>query len=146
MSLLPFAYNCGMNLRANPTFRPGNRAKLEALLVPRIIAAVTQASESVVDEAKAIVPVDTGELQESIHSEVVWLGTKVTGTIKAEAPHAAFVEFGTGQRGAASPGAGPYTYSSTWPGMVAQPYIRPALDTGQGAIVEAFAAQGLKLP
>jgi hypothetical protein len=29
--------------------------------------------------------------------------------------------------------------------MVAQPYMRPALDTAQGAIVEAFTAQGLKL-
>jgi HK97 gp10 family phage protein len=134
-----------LKLRANPTFRPGNQAKLEALLVPRIIAAVARASEAVVTEAKAIVPVDTGELQESIHSETVWAGTKVTGTIQADAPHAAFVEFGTGQRGAASPGAGPYPYSSTWPGMVAQPYMRPALDTAQSAITEAFAAQGLKL-
>lgn len=55
-------------------------------------------------DAKRIVPVDTGELQESIHPESSAEGHFVV----ADADHALFVEQGTSK-------------------MQAQPYLRPAL-------------------
>lgn len=44
--------------------------------------------------------------------------------------HAAYVEFGTGQRGSASPSPpkwdGPLSYRADWDGMAAQPFLFPA--------------------
>jgi HK97 gp10 family phage protein len=115
-------------------------------VVPALVDAVTEACETVVEEAQAIVPVDTGELRESIHTASVELvGSTVQGNVEASAPHAGFVEFGTGARGAASPGAGPYPYTESWPGMPAQSYMRPALDTARPEIQQAFASRGFKV-
>ena len=91
-------------------------------------------------EAQAIVPVDTGELKASIQTSVEWSGTTVEGEVFADSPHAGFIEFGTGQRGAASPGAGPYPYSPGWPGMPAQPFMRNSLDSSKRAILGIFEA------
>jgi hypothetical protein len=55
-----------------------------------------------------------------------------------DSPHAAYVEYGTGQRGEASAGAGDGPYDPNWPGMVAQPFLRPATDLSRPAIVEIF--------
>jgi len=54
--------------------------------------------------------------------------------------YAGYVEFGTGRRGAASPGAGPFPYRQSWPGMAAQPYCRPALDIGRSQVLTAWQA------
>jgi hypothetical protein len=52
-------------------------------------------------------------------------------------PHAAYVEFGTGRRGAGSAPAGaPGGYDSHWPGMAAQPYLYPAAQMARGAFLE----------
>lgn len=134
-----------MKLRADSNFRPGSFAALEARVVPRLIKAVENASEVVVTEAKAICPVDTGALQDSIADQVKWEGTKVTGSVYAPMPYAAYVEFGTGIRGASSAGAGPYAYSPTWTGMAARPFLRPALDTSRGGILDAFKEQGFNV-
>jgi HK97 gp10 family phage protein len=116
------------------------------LVVPRLVKAVQESQLHVMFEAQAIVPIDTGELQSSIGTGPVELvGNTVSGTVEATAPYAAYVEFGTGQRGAASAGAGAGPYSPTWPGMPAQPYLRPALDTARPAILGAFADQGFKI-
>lgn len=135
-----------MNFRATSEFKPVDLSRIMQRIVPPLVAAVTESCTAVVGEAQVIVPVDTGELKDSIHTASVELvGTEVRGVVTASAPHAGFVEFGTGVRGAESPGAGPYPYSSSWPGMMAQPYMRPALDTARSAIVEAFAKRGFKL-
>ena len=131
-----------MNFRASSTFRAGDFSRLEALLVPRIKAAVEVGTKAVFDESQNLVPVDTGELKDSGSYAVEWAGHAVKGKVSYSAGHAAFVCFGTGIRGSASAGAGPFPYSTTWPGMVAQPYIRPALDSQRGAILAAFAEQG----
>lgn len=60
--------------------------------------------------AKRIVPVDTGHLQENIHPEVSSEGMFVV----ADTEYAAFVEQGTSK-------------------MAAQPYLRPALNINLGA-------------
>lgn len=130
-----------MNFKAQSTFTPGNLAAIEALLVPRLIAAVGNAANTVADEARTLAPVDTGELRDSIGTTVAWEGQQVTGSIQATSPHAAFNEFGTGIRGAESAGAGDVSYDPAWPGMPATPFMRPALDISHAAIVEAFGEQ-----
>lgn len=60
----------------------------------------------IAEAAKRIVPVDTGELHDSIHTEVSDQGMFVV----ASADHAVFVEQGTSK-------------------MAAQPYLRPAMFT-----------------
>lgn len=135
-----------MNFRATSKFVPVDLVRVQAALVPRLVAAVTDGCSAVVTEAQSIAPVDTGAFRASIHTgSVALVGTEVVGEVVADAPHSAFVEFGTGVRGAASPGAGAGPYSTTWPGMAAQPTLRPALDTARPAIVEAFAANGFKV-
>lgn len=134
-----------MNFRATSEVKFVDLSRIMQLVVPPLTAAVTEASEAVATEAQTIVPVDTGALKESIHvASVELVGSTVQGHVVADEPYAAFVEFGTGQRGAASPGAGPGPYSSSWPGQIAQPYMRPALDTARPAIVAAFEKRGFK--
>jgi HK97 gp10 family phage protein len=87
-------------------------------------AAITAWAGRVLETAQSIVPVDTGELRDS--GQVVVNGTHAA--VEFTAGHAIYVEYGTGRRGAASPGAGPGPYNPNWPGMRAQPYLRPAFD------------------
>ena len=129
-----------MNIKATASFQAGNWSRLEAKLVPLLTEGVGNAATAVLDISRQLVPVDTGELVSSGMTSVAWQGSSVNGFISYSAGHAAFVEFGTGIRGAASAGAGPYPYSETWPGMVAQPYIRPALDLGRQEVLDAIKA------
>ena len=88
-------------------------------------------------EAQQIVPVDTGNLRDSIQvSESSDDGSRVSVDVYTDVPYAGYVEYGTGQRGAASPGAGEGPYNPNWPGMAAQPYMRPALDTSRPEILQ----------
>lgn len=93
--------------------------------------------------AQAIVPRRSGRLKESIMTSTETHGSKVTAILSANAysrgsegtgeSYARFVEFGTGQRGAA--GGATYAgvtdesieYNAAWIGMTAQPYLRPAM-------------------
>ncbi len=144
-----------MNLRASSDFRPGPVAAILEQIIPRAILATRNATRIVEQAAIALVPVDTGELQNSIGSEVALIGSIVQGSVEARAPHAAFVEFGTGLTGAASPHGDlptegvPFTGSwiydfrgQGWKGMPARPYLRPALDFNGPQIMGAFAAEG----
>lgn len=115
---------------------------VKAKIVPGIMDAVRASVAAIAEEARAIVPVDTGELRDSIDSRVDDTGTSVYGSVFATAPHAGYVEFGTGVRGMESPGAGPYPYNPKWPGMPAQPYLRPAQDTCRPQIKSAFLTMG----
>lgn len=134
-----------MNFRATSEVKFVDLSRVMQAIVPALVGAVTDGCQAVADEAQAIVPVDTGALKESIHTATVELvGSVVQGSVVADEPYAAYVEFGTGQRGAASPGAGPGPYSESWPGQMAQPYMRPALDTARPAIVAAFEQRGFK--
>lgn len=129
-----------MNLRANAAFKWNDFSKLEALIVPKLFKAAGDATAIVLEESQLLVPVDTGELKASGGTSVEWVGTRVTGYVSYSAAHAAYNEFGTGIRGAASAGAGPYPYSETWPGMAAQPFLRPAVDVKHEAIFDAYRA------
>ncbi len=90
--------------------------------------------------AQGYVPVDTGNLRESITVSVEETGSTVVGRVSTDVEYAAYVEYGTGMRGMESAGAGAGPYNPNWPGMPAQPYMRPALDEARGAIKEIFAS------
>jgi len=83
-----------------------NRQALDELqteAAQKILDAVGEQAEI---RAKAIVPVRTGRLQNSIHYEPMIYGRE--GWLMADAPYAAYVELGTAR-------------------MAAQPYLRPAV-------------------
>jgi HK97 gp10 family phage protein len=95
-----------------------------ALVDEAVTSAITQWAERVLQTAQAIVPVDTGELRDSGRVVV----QDKYAAVEFTSDHAVYVEYGTGRRGAASPGAGPGPYNPNWPGMKAQPYLRPAFE------------------
>jgi hypothetical protein len=147
-----------VNIRANVTWRAGDFAKLEAVIVPRIIQAVDQATELVLGVSHQLVPVDTGELASSGGREVQWLGTRVVGSVSYTSGHASFVEFGTGIIGSGTypyslptqgvPFTGSWVYDykhQNWMGHPAQPYLRPALDLSRGGIIAAFGKGGTSM-
>lgn len=106
---------------------------------------VTEITTLVHGQAKALAPVDSGNLRGSIHMDVKDLGSKITGRVYTNVQYAPYVEFGTGVKGS---GTYPYkvkglnlTYRDNgwcyWSdkeekfiyttGQVAQPYMYPAL-------------------
>jgi HK97 gp10 family phage protein len=114
-----------MFLTSFARYQPRVNGRFVAAIVDEAVqAAITAWSERVLETAKSIVPVDTGELRDS--GQVVVNGTYAA--VEFTSDHAVYVEYGTGRRGAASPGAGPGPYDPNWPGMRAQPYLRPAFD------------------
>ena len=129
-----------MKLSANVTFKFADFARIEALIVPKLIEGAKNGATAVWERSQPLVPVDTGDLKGSatIPPPVEWVGKRVTGYVEYKMPYAAYVEFGTGARGAASPGAGNFPYTMSWPGMVAQPYIRPALDSSHTQVLDAL--------
>ncbi len=144
-----------MNIRANATFKAGDFARLESLLVPRLIAAVDAATELVLGASQQLVPVDTGDLVSSGGREVQWKGQKVTGSVSYTSAHASFVEFGTGLIGSGTypyplpesgvPITGSWIYDykhQNWKGHIAQPYLRPALDLSHDGIIAGFLGRG----
>ena len=143
-------------LAATATFKPSESlARFADLYVQvRLFAAVQRAQGVIVEEARAVCPIETGELFESIGSgEIVDANHQLTGPVVADCPHAAFVEFGTGLRGAGTypyplpqegvPFTGSWVYdfrNQGWVGMPSQPYLRPALDTARDQVLQEFKA------
>jgi HK97 gp10 family phage protein len=136
--------------------------KIDSGKIQGILARVGQAvyngvetgAKVIQESAQSIVPVDTGWLKDSISVEIgKGIGSmagggslsssafSVTAQIAPHAEYAAYVEYGTGSRGAASPGAGDGPYNSSWAGMVAQPYMRPAYDENKGHVGDFIAAE-----
>lgn len=82
--------------------------------------------------AKYLCPVDQGELRNSIKTRSEIKDEKIVeGDVYTNNDHAAYVEFGTGQRGEAAPKDLPegleLHYKQDWKGMAPQPYLYPAL-------------------
>lgn len=71
-------------------------------LVSASVAAVAAAVKDTVADARAAAPVKTGRLRDSITGTVQTDGYSVRGTVRAKAPHAHLIEFGT-QRVAKKP-------------------------------------------
>ena len=129
-----------MGLSATAKFTPRDDLGrfVEVNITPGVRASVEASCKLMEDEAKRLCPVDTGRLQDSIGTVIDDSGKTIIGRMGTDVEYAPYVEFGTGQRGAASSGAGEGPYSSTWPGMPAQPFMRPALDNNRGAVVDLF--------
>ena len=147
-----------MNPRASSGFKPGNLSAIEQEIINRVKVAITECSAAVMNAAKILVPVDTGELRSSIDMQIDLKGKIVVGTIYAGANHGAFVEYGTGLVGAAAPhpplpsagvpitGSWIYDYKGQgWIGMAARPFLRPAYDASKNFILQAFGRQGFKI-
>ena len=100
-----------------------------------ITDAVNEMAGEVFEQATLEVPVATGDLLASIIKQRAERQENVIrAVVGAGEPYAAYVEFGTGQRGEASAGQfasqydwPPIEYRGDWPGMGAQPYLTPAL-------------------
>lgn len=129
-----------MSLSARVKFTPRNDLGrfVETRVTPAVTASVEAAVDLIYDRSQELVPVDTGELKASGVKAVNDTGKTVVGSVSYAADHADYVEFGTGIRGASSPGAGLGPYNENWPGMAAQPYLRPAYDESKEPIKELF--------
>lgn len=96
---------------------------------------INNATTRVHSEAKTLAPVDTGVLSESIHMKVKKTNGGYEGRVYTNLEYAMYVEFGTGVKGN---GSYPYnikglnlTYKHDWAGMIAQPYMYPALKNSE---------------
>jgi HK97 gp10 family phage protein len=90
---------------------------------------VPEAAMLMVQEAKALVPVDTGALQASIHAETLEESdNRLVQAVTADRPYARRIEYGF--VGADSLGR---VYH-----QAAQPYMRPAFDSQKEAMREAI--------
>jgi HK97 gp10 family phage protein len=127
-----------LNFRATATALPVRTSVAVAKIKAAVQLSVEQACQIITEEAQAIVPVRTGALRDSIGWSTEEQGQKIIGTVSAKMPYAGFVEWGTGRRGAESAGAGPYSYTMSWPGMAAQPYMRPSVDAARAAVKGVF--------
>lgn len=127
------------NLKATVTWTPrGDFGRfIESRITPAVRAAVKESADEVVKEAKALCPVRTGDLRDSIKPEIEDKEKTVVGYVVAGMPYASFVEYGYGRRGAASAGAGPFNYGDR-AGAAAQPFMRPALDSAREKIRSEF--------
>jgi HK97 gp10 family phage protein len=102
---------------------------------------IHQGTKLVQAKAKLLAPVadiDGGRLRNSIQGEVVEQDGKISGEVSTNVEYAAYVEFGTGQRGEESPSppkfGGDIRYRQNWKGMAAQPYLYPALKQSEQEI------------
>lgn len=127
-----------MNFSAKSTFTGLNVAVAQTAFEQAARLSVEQGAYAVLETAESIVPVDTGELRDSGSVELIEGGVRPSAAVVFDSEHAAYVEYGTGDRGAASPGAGDGPYTPGWPGMAAEPYLRPSLDIERPHIVEIF--------
>lgn len=95
-----------------------------------LVRGIKKATIKVQGDAKLLAPVDTGRLRNSIQAETKEIGGKVVGRIFTNLEYAPYVEFGTGQRGEASPSPpkspDDLYYRQDWAGMEAQPFMYPA--------------------
>lgn len=91
------------------------------------------------EKAREMAPVGEGPRSEKrLVDSFSYEAAGLKAIAKVENPHAAYVEFGTGRRGAAS-GAGS-DYDEGWPGMAAQPYMYPAACIARESFSERMAA------
>lgn len=142
-----------MNFSASSKFTGLNVAAAVRTYQTANRLSVEQSAEVVLEVAQGLVPVRGGSLRESGHIEIEAAQslTLASAEVIFDAPHAQFVEYGTGVIGEGSypydlpesgvPITGGWVYdykNQDWQGMEAQPYARPALDQSRPQIVEIF--------
>lgn len=112
---------------------------MNAVITPGARASVKATCDTIYDRSQQLVAVDTGELKGSGVVSVEDTEKTVVGKVRYTSEHSEFVEFGTGAAGAGSAGASPnVSYNPSWPGMPAQPYLRPAYDETKPQILGLF--------
>ena len=105
---------------------------------------IQQSTSLVLRDANKNAPVNKksggGTLRQSIQAETYVSSEGVQGKVFTNCEYAPYVEYGTGQRGSASPSPpkSPESikYNTDWAGMKAQPYLYPALSENKEAIKE----------
>lgn len=94
------------------------------------------AIELIYKDAKALVPIRTGTLYNSIQKEI----TENTARVYTDCAYGLYIEIGTGQLGRDSPSPpkfpGATGYSENWKGIPAQPYLWPAYKQNEKRILE----------
>ena len=113
-------------VRAIELLRKIRRAAFEGLE-----RTVSEAAESCAESAREMAPVGTGprvqpHLKDSFSCSRISRGYIAEARAAVCNTHAAYVEFGTGRRGADT-GSGS-NYDPDWAGMPAQPYMQPAAE------------------
>lgn len=125
------------------------KAKFQTMANIDMTNSVTEVTEFVHRQTKLLVPVDTGDLRNSIHMKIERSKNNVSGTVFTNNDHAAFQEFGTGVTG---DGTYPYKIKNLnlkykdkgWfytpdngksfyytEGQIAKPYMYPSLQIGK---------------
>ena len=91
-----------------------------------VSAELAQTARETMDIAREMAPIGAGPRRDRrLVDSFSYEAEGLRATVLVDNPHAAYVEFGTGRRGAAS-GRAPGGYDPDWPGMCAQPYMYPA--------------------
>lgn len=112
-------------------FKYGERIEREAKRI------VVDTAKLILSNAKALAPVDDGNLRDSIEMEI--LNDGLTAIVRVTASYAVYVEYGTGIYAVEGNGRKtPWTYYSTklgrfvsTQGMRPQPYWNPSIDVGE---------------
>lgn len=106
---------------------------------------VIKATKKVQGDAKDLAPVreiNGGRLRNSIQGTVYEKDNEIIGIVSTNVEYAAYVEFGTGQRGEASDIDSKkemdISYKEDWAGMAAQPYMYPAMKQNEEYIKDAL--------
>ncbi len=95
-----------------------------------VLAGLREGGRLVQTAAKNLCPVDSGQLRNSI--VVTDLPEQVGVEIGSNVEYAAYIEYGTGQRGDPS-----VPHREDWAGMSPRPYLYPALDANKENIANA---------
>lgn len=115
---------------------------------------IAKQTKLVQGEAKELCPVDTGDLRQSIVTDIKTGQSKVTGKISTNNEYASYVEFGTGRKGEASGEdkyPGPLAYKQDkwlvnipdigprWiEGQPAQPFLYPSLKNNEDIVIQGI--------
>lgn len=112
-----------------------------------LAAAARKAFKPVLDDAKAMVPVDSGELRDSLKLSVVKpkggdltvvVGIRIGKGTGAKQARLAAAAFGEGQSRGLPPAARWHFIELGTAELAPHPFLRPALDHNAGAVLEAL--------
>lgn len=103
-----------------------------ARMTERVSAEIFECAREASEIARDMAPEGTPPRREPrLKDSFSAVGEGLAAKAVVSNPHAGYVEFGTGQRGAAT-GRLDGGYDADWPGMIAQPYMYPAAQAMKG--------------
>lgn len=132
---------------AGDTMRSAVAESAEWISMIMLGDAIANAPQSLPDPTKGTdkSKASSGMLKQSIESKVDETDAGITARISTNLDYAPYNEYGTGQRGAQSnltfkDEDGNISFSSNWAGMVARPFMRPALYNNEAIFREELKA------